>query len=170
MMKSKQKLKKMSDFSMYIFCDWSFQPKRRASPNVLMQEYSWNIWGKAGKLMWLVKGEQKKSIKERSDKDKWELDPMESHWPSKGLHMLSKMRIFCSVWNGITWSDLCSNRIILAANKKEGYCGSGMNSGQEESDSRYILEINSTVTPNRQDAELWEKGQSQRTFQTIWPE
>ena len=88
----------MNDFSMCIFCDRSFQPKRRASPNVLRQEYSWNIWGKAGKLMWLAKGEQKKSIKERSDKDKWELDPMESHWPSKGLHMLSKMRIFCQQW------------------------------------------------------------------------
>ena len=35
----------------------------------------------------MAKGEQKKkkSIKERSDKDKWELDPMESDWPSKGL-------------------------------------------------------------------------------------
>ena len=97
----------MWNLFMYIFCDWSFQPKRRASPKVLMQEYSWNIWGKAGKLMWLVKGEQKKSIKERSDKDKWELDPMESHWPSKGLHMLSKMRIFCSVWL-ILKTTLCS--------------------------------------------------------------
>ena len=38
--------------------------------------------------------------------------------------------------------------------KKEGYCGSGMNSGQKESDCRYILEINSTATTNKQDAEL----------------
>lgn len=38
--------------------------------------------------------------------------------------------------------------------KKEGYGGSGINSGQKESDCIYILEINSTVTPNKQDAEL----------------
>lgn len=63
----------------YFVIDRSFQAERRASANVLRQECSWHILGKAGKLTWLEKCEKEKSEKEWSDKDKWELGHVEPH-------------------------------------------------------------------------------------------